>query len=148
MKKYYKLLLLPAILMIVAGIFSGFSNQTNEQVAKELLQKRTEILQKAFYGTMEKDQAETKLREIETFPLLTDDIYALRNTEATELDQIKRMNFNGITVQSELFHYVSFDVQIVWEMIGASGEYRCDGSYSVVMKSMDGVYKLSEFNAK
>ncbi len=148
MKKYDKLLILPAIIIIVAGIFSGFSNQSSDDVAERLLEKRTEILQNAYYGEIEKDQAEKDLSQIETYPLLTEDIENLRDFDASQLDIVKSMEFVSVKQESKMFDYISFSILIRWYMSGLSSDYVSDNEYSVILKDTNDGYKLSEFNPK
>lgn len=148
MKKHYKVLLFPAVIILIAGILSGYGERSYEQIVKDLLQERTAILQNSYYDKIDLEQAEEKLRKIETYPLLSEDIYTLRNTEATEIDKVKSMEFNKMEQQSKMFNYVSFDTEIQWYLEGYDGDYTCNNCYSVVMKSLDGDYKLSEFNAE
>jgi len=148
LKKYDKLLILPAIIIIVAGIFSGFSSQSNDDVVECLLEKRTEILQNAYYGKIEKGQAEKDLSQIETYPLLTEDIENLRDFDASQLDIVKSMEFVSVKQESKMFDYISFSILIHWYMSGLSSDYVSDNEYSVILKDTNDGYKLSEFNPK
>lgn len=148
MKKYYKLYILPAIIVIIAGFFSGFSEQTYGRIAENLLKNRTDLLQSAFYGSMPADQVEKKLALIETYPLLSEDVGCLRNLDATDLDRVELMEIIDIRQESKLFPYVSLTVTIRWHMSGAGSHYISDNEYSVVLKSVKNKYLLAEFNAK
>lgn len=148
MKKYYKLLIFPAIIMIVAGIFSGFSEQSYSQIAESLLEERTKVLQNAYYGKIEMDKAETYLSRIETYPLLSEDIGNLRQADPAQLDTVKTMEFIDITKEYRMFEYVCFHMKIRWYMSGLSADYISDNEYSVVLKSTKSGYKLAEFNPK
>lgn len=146
MKK--KLFILPAIIIIIAGFFSGFSEQSFSQIAEILLKERTNVLQMAYYGKLEMDTAEEHLDRIETYPLLSEDIGNLRNMDATELDRVRSMEFLEIKQESKLFPYVSLSVKIRWHMSGLSSDYISDNEYVVVLKSEKNVYKLSGFDPK
>jgi hypothetical protein len=148
LKKYYRLFVLPAIIIIIAGFFSGFSEQSCSQTAENLLKERTKILQDAYYGKIEMDLAEKYLGRIETYPLLSEDIGKLRVAEPTELDIVKSMEFIEIEQESKLFHYVSLNVKIRWYMSGLASDYISDNEYSVILKSTGGGYRLAEFNLK
>lgn len=146
MKKYYKLFFLPAIIIIIAGIFSGFSKQSCDQVVESLLEERTSILQKAYYGKIDEETAEKSLAKIETYPLLSEDIQGLRNSDPTQLDIVKSMELRNVTQSMKMFDYISYQLEIRWYMSGLSADYVCDNEYSVVVKSTNSGYKLSEFN--
>lgn len=148
MRRYYKLLIVPAIIIIIAGFFSGFSNQSSKQIAEDLLTQRTDVLQKAYFGKTEMDQAEKYLNKIETYPLLSDDIGYLRNSQDTDMDRVNSMTFLDIKDESKSFHYVCLSVKIRWHMRGASSDYVSDNEYTVILESTKNGYKLSEFNPK
>ncbi len=148
MKKYDRLFILPAIIIIIAGFFSGFSEQSCDQIAENLLEERTSILQKAYYGKLELDQAEKYLGQIETYPLLSEDIGNLRALDATDVDMVKSMEFIEIKQESKLLHYVSLSMKIRWHMSGEGSDYISSNEYSVILKSWKGGYKLAEFNPK
>ncbi len=146
MKKYYKLLSLPAIIVIIAGISSGFSEQSCAKIAETLIQERTEVLQDAYYGRIDIDEAERSLGKIETYPLLSEDIGYLRNAEASQIDIVKYMEFIETEQEKKLFEYVSLNTHIRWHMSDLSVDYVSDNKYSVVLKSTKTGYRLSEFN--
>lgn len=148
MKKYERLFILPAIIIIIAGFFSGFSEQSCDEIAENLLEERTNILQNAYYGILEVDQAEKYLSQIETYPLLSEDIGNLRALDATDVDMVKSMEFIETKQESKLLHYVSLSMKIRWHMSGAGSDYVSSNEYSVILKSLKGGYKLAEFNPK
>lgn len=148
MRKYYKLYIFPAIIVIIAGFFSGFSGQSYSQIAENLLRERTDLLQQAYFGGIPMDQAEKNLGRIETYPLLSEDVGPLRDLPATDLDRVKSMEFIEVRQESKLFPYVSFTVTIRWHMSGAEADYISTNSYSVILKSINNRYLLAEFDPK
>lgn len=146
MKKYYKLLVFPALIVIIAGVFSGFSEQSCTKIVESLLEERTRILQMAYYGRIELEKAEEMLKQIETYPLLSEDISYLREAEPTELDIVKSMEFVETYQKNKLFGYVSLNTTIRWNMRGLNEDYVSDNEYSVILKLTKKGYKLSEFN--
>jgi len=141
-------LILPAISIIIAGFFSGFSEQSCVQIAKKLLEERTHVLQEAYYGRIEPEQAETYLAKIETYPLLTEDIENLRTADATDFDRVKSMEFLEIAQENKLLGYVSLHAKIRWHLCGAGSDYISDNDYFIILKSIDGVYRLSQFDSR
>lgn len=148
LKKYYKLLFFPAIIIIIAGFFSGFSELSCVQIAKNLLEERTKVLQEAYYGRIETEMAEQYLSKIETYPILTEDIENLRALDATDLDEVKSMEFIEVSQEDKLLSYVSLNAKIRWHMISAGSGYITENDYFIILKSIDGGYKLSQFNSK
>ncbi len=148
MKKYYKIFIFPAIIIIIAGFFSGFRDQSCSQIAENLLKERTKILQQAYYGRIEMDQAEKYLSRIETYPLLSEDIGNLRESNSTDLDMVQSMDFIDVNQESKSFHYVTLNMKIRWHMSGIESDYISDNQYLVILNSTSSGYKLSEFNPK
>mgnify|MGYP000966073707 FL=1 len=146
MRKHYKLFIFPALIVIIAGIFSGFSEQSYTKIAESLLEERTTVLQMAYSGRIELDEAEEVLKRIETYPLLSEDIAYLRTAEPTEIDIVKSMEFVETHQKNKLFGYVSLNTNIRWNMSGLSADYISDNEYSVILKSTKSGYMLSEFN--
>ena len=147
LKRYYKILIIPAVIIIIAGIFSGFNEQSYDQTVENLLKERTSILQKAYYGKIEIENAEILLGGIETYPLLAEDIQGLRNADPSQMDIVKSMEFIDMTQTMKMFDYISYNTVIRWNMSGLSADYISDNKYSVVIKSTNNGYMLSEFNA-
>lgn len=146
MRRYYKLFMVPAIIIIIAGFFSGFSEQSLTQTAKNLLEQRTQILQQAYYGQIDRDQAEKYLNKIEIYPLLSEDIGNLKDMEGTDQDKVTSMEFLDIKQDEKLFLYVSLHVKIRWHMSGAGEGYISDNDYLVILKSTKDGYKLTRFD--
>lgn len=141
--------MIPAVIIIVGAIFSGFSVQSQESKVKELLAERTTILQDAHYKKAEKTGVIKRLSKIETYPLLSKDIQGLEEiADACQMDIVKSMEIKKVENKMKMFNIVSFDVSIDWSMSGLSGDYMTDGEYSVILKTDGEDYKLSEFNIK
>ncbi|QHI73747.1 hypothetical protein [Aminipila terrae] len=146
MKKYYHLLTFGAIIIIIISVFSGFSNPVEEDIVKELLEQRTSIMQKAFYNQITKERAEAELERIETYPIITDDIKQLRQWDSTDIDVVKKMSITNIKTEKNLLEYMTYRVDIIWEMSGLSEDYFMEGGYHVVFKKINNQYKLSCFD--
>ena len=146
MKKYYKILVIPAMIIIVAGFFSGFGSQSSS--VEDLLRERTTVMQNAYYGKIDMEKAETRLKEIETYPLISEDIQSIRDLKSTEVDMVRSMDFLSVKKTSKLFDYISYEVEIQWDMKGLNENYISTNKYTVIMKSQDDKVKISEFNLK
>jgi hypothetical protein len=72
----------------------------------------------------------------------------MRNLDATDLDRVESMEFLEIVQVCKSFPYVSLTVTIRWHMRGGGGNYLSVHKYSVVLKSVEREYKLTEFNPK
>ncbi|MEL7657969.1 MAG: hypothetical protein AAGU75_18910 [Bacillota bacterium] len=146
MKKYYKILILPAMIIIIAGIFSGFSEQPCSKTAQNLLEQRTKILQSAYYGKIEMKVAERELGKIETYPLLSEDLGNLKDADPAQIDIVKSMEFLEVNQEQKLFSFISFHMKIRWYMSGLDSDYISENEYIVVLKETRDSIKLSEFN--
>lgn len=146
MKRYQKLWIIPAVIVIAVSILSGFSNPSAEKQAKLLLVQRTEILQKSFYNQITAWDAEKQLAQIETYPLLTEDIHSVRDWEATQLDIVKKMHIVSFRQEKNFLSYLTYTADIYWDMSGLSGNYTLKSSYYVVLKKENGQFKLSAFD--
>lgn len=146
MRRHYKLLLIPAIIIIIAGFFSGFSEPSLTGTAKDLLEQRTQILQQAYYGRIEREQAEKYLGKIESYPLLSEDVGNLKDIRDTDQDKVTSMEFLDIKQDDKLFLYVSLHAKIRWHMCGSGGDYISENEYLVILKSTRDGYKLTRFS--
>ena len=146
MRRYYKLFLFPAIIIIIAGFFSGFSEQSLTETAKNLLEQRTQILQQAYYGQIDRDKAEKYLGKIESYPLLSEDIGNLKDMTDTDQDKVTSMEFLDFKQDDKLFLYVSLHTKIRWHMRGSGADYISDNEYLVILKSTKDGYRLTRFS--
>jgi uncharacterized membrane protein len=145
MKKYKKILVVPAITVIVVSILSGFASSDTDKTAINLIKERTNILQKSFYGQMSLQEAERRLSHIQTYPLLSQDIQNIREWETGDLDIIRRMNIAEFEQEMNFMNYITYRAVIYWDMTGLSGNYTERGTYHVVLKRENELYKLSVF---
>lgn len=146
MKRYQKWLLIPAIIIIAISILSGFSNPDAEKEAKKLLHMRTDLLQKAFYQQISLEEVEKKLSEIESYPLLTEDIHSLREWDASQLDLVKQMNIVSFKQEKNFMNYLTYKADIYWDMISLDENYTMKGRYYIVLKKENDQFKLSAFD--
>jgi len=105
-------------------------------------------MQNAYYGKIDMEKAETRLKEIETYPLISEDIQSIRDLKSTEVDMVRSMDFLSVKKTSKLFDYISYEVEIQWDMKGLNENYISTNKYTVILKSQDDKVKISEFNLK
>ncbi len=145
MKKYYKFLMIPSIIVIIIGIFSGFDTTSEEKIMENLIRERTAIIQDAYYGKIDTGKAIERLNEIETYPLYNKDVYNVKKINEGNVDMVRSMKLNGIKENTKMYNYLSYTVNIQWIMRGLNGDYSTMGTYTVVLKQVDYNFKLSEF---
>ena len=148
MKHYQRVFVIPCLMILVLTLFSGFAPAGVKNPVETLLNQRTSILQQAFYGQIQQEEAEKRLAQVETQPLLAADVNRLRSFEASQLDLVKKMDILQMRQSTKVYDYLTYDVQIRWEMKGLSGDYTQVTDYFVVLKQTGGEYRLSEFSPK
>ncbi|MEA4988180.1 MAG: hypothetical protein VB095_08980, partial [Anaerovorax sp.] len=142
----YKFIVIPCIAVLFISIFSGFGTNSESANVRHLIEQRTDILQQAYYGELTFEKAQNQLQKIETQPLLGEDITALRDADPCQLDLVQKMEMKSIERKMHLFHYQSFEVNLKWYMKGLCEDYISQGDYFIVLKTVDGEAKLSEFD--
>ncbi len=144
-KKYYNLLLLPAIAVILFSLLSGFTKTDEADIIEEMLRERTRILQDCYYGLTDIAQAEDALAEFETYPLLSEDIKSLREWEDTEVDIVEKMSFISMEKKHSIFGSDMYETEICWEVSGLGEDYTLRGNYHIVVKKENNQLFLSTF---
>ena len=143
-----KKVILIAGIVIIISIFSGFTTNKQQEVVVNLLEQRTQILQQALFHEISIETAEDRLKNIETPPLLSEDIKSLREFDETDLDIIKNMTILQIDNERRILEYYTYDLNILWEMCGSESNYFLENNYYVVLKEIGGIHKLSNFDPK
>ncbi|WP_324824036.1 hypothetical protein [Sinanaerobacter sp. ZZT-01] len=145
MYQRYKFIVVPCIAILLISIFSGFGRNSESVNVRHLIEQRTDILQQSYYGELPLEKAQEQLQKIETQPLLGEDITALRAADPCQLDLVQKMEMKSIERRMRLFHYQSFEVNLKWYMKGLNEDYISQGDYFIVLKTVDGEAKISEF---
>ena len=143
--KNYNFMIIPSIIIIVLSVLPGAGSVKNEDIIKSLLIERTSILQDCYFGMVSKEDTYNKLRNIETYPLITEDMESFDDYTDTDFDRVMRMNFEDIELKSSFMGYISYETVIVWDMRSPEGEYRTSGKYHVVLLDEGDRTFLSKF---
>ncbi len=117
-----------------ALIFSGFTRTTgteDEAAASELMQKRTEILQRAVFCSSEQADVYSQLAAIETHPLLEDDMKSLSGLYSGEKDKVINMKIVRCTLTSKKSAVRFYDITVRWYMLGKNGYYTEQNTYRI-----------------
>lgn len=131
-------------LMIIAlCLMTGFTKADDELQLRDCLIQRTEIMQSCFCGEISEGAAEVLLQAIETYPLLTDDVKALRDWEAADIDMVRSMAVLSPEKQHEIFGYITYRATIIWDMQGIPDDYVLESEYHIVLKRIGDKIKLS-----
>ncbi|MEG0829100.1 MAG: hypothetical protein RSD88_00565 [Anaerovoracaceae bacterium] len=144
-KKHYNLLVIPAMMIIVFSLFSGFTNKSTQDVAKDLMRQRTSIIQNTYYHHISEEEGKKQLAKIEVGDLLNRDIRGLETWKDGEFEWIEAMDFETIEITKENKGYTCYDVSIHWQIRGEEKRYATAYKYNVVLKETVGEQKLSVF---
>lgn len=144
-RKYYNVLLVPALLVIFFTLFSGFAGRDENEEIKYILRERTRILQDCYYGLITPESAESELADIETYPIISEDIKGLREWEGTEVDIVERMIFTSLEKKHSILGSDTYETEICWDVSGLGEDYTMTGKYYVVVKKEPGKLILSNF---
>lgn len=146
MYSYKRLFVSISAAILLICVFSGFSNSTDEVQLKRLLDLRTEILQQTYYKELSLEEAVRKLGQIETQPLLGEDVEMLTSSEPCQLDIVQRMEFAAFEKGTGLVPYSTYKISVIWYMQGMEGEYISNETYHVVVKTVNQTAKISKFD--
>ena len=104
-------------ILVLSAFLTGYGN-TDREVIKDLLIKRSGIIQMVWYSSVTPSQGETMLKHVETHPLLGEDVSWLRSAEegmgfAYVLD-LDVLNVKQTSFSSRGTCYVA---EILWESL-------------------------------
>ena len=133
-KRNYNLLVVPSMIIIFITVFSGFTVSDEDKIVKSLLTERTFTLQDGLYDVVSHSETERRLKDIETYPLIASDMENLKLFEATDLSRVVRMRFTKIEKQHSIMGYITYEIEIIWDMTGPEGDYESRGTYHTVLK--------------
>lgn len=140
-KRYFNLLAIPALAVIVFCLFSGFSSQDPKHAAQALIDQRTITIQSFSRGEIPYREAEKRLRRIEDETILEQDLKELAAEESIQASSLSSASFEELTKKKQFFQYITYEAKIVWD----TGSSTSEGLYNVVVKEEDGSYKLTVF---
>lgn len=132
-------------ILVLSVFLTGYGN-TDREVIKDLLIKRSGIIQMVWYSSVTTSQGETMLKHVETHPLLGEDVSWLRSAEegmgfAYVLD-LDVLNVNQTSVSSRGTCYVA---EILWELEEYNQHISEKQTYRIrTVKEADGTVKLAE----
>lgn len=140
-KRYFNLLAVPALAVIVFCLFSGFSSQDPQDAAKSLIDQRTVILQSFSRGELPYAEAEKQLRRIEDETILEEDLSDLSDKGFSDASVTCSVGFKTMVKKKQFFQYITYEAEIVWDTKSSASE----ALYNVVVREDSGGYKLTVF---
>lgn len=133
-----------------ALIFSGFtqaSDTADEAAASELMLQRTEILQRAMFGSRGEADIYSELSAIETHPLLEEDMKSLAEFRGSDADKVINMKVLRCAMTSKKGAVRFYDITVRWYMLGCDGYYTEESSYRMRTSTSGTEMNLSSLQA-
>lgn len=134
--------------IVILSVFSGFASQKSRLNLEIMLEQRANIMQKALFSQVSGEYAEAKLAEIETNPLLMEDIKSLRSFDDTDMEVVRSMKVVDVKPQQSFMEYETYEVKVLWEIQEKGTNSFVEEDYYVVLKAVGDTYKLSNFDVK
>ena len=134
--------------LITAGLFSGFG-RSEQQSVQELLMRRSDIIQWVWYSELTPEQGEEMLKEIETHPLLGEDVAWLRKAEeGMGFAYVLDMEILEWNRTSRSCSGTCYTAEIRWQLEEYNQHVTEEYSYRIrTAEKNDGTVLLSEFEA-
>lgn len=144
-KKILKAVSVCAIICIAFTIFTSAAKNPETAVVKDLLQRRTYIMENTLLGRISYEEGSRQLAEIETDSLYSRDMESLRTYQNTDLAVTEKMEITSIEKKSDMYDKASFKCSIKWiESYGEDKTIRTC-TYDVGIQKQDGKCKLISF---
>ena len=105
-KKYFNLLAIPALAVIVFCLFSGFSSQDPKHAVQSLIDQRTITMQSFSLGEIPYREAEKRLRQIEDETILKQDLKDLAAEVTSSISRVSSVSFEELTKKKQFFQYI------------------------------------------
>ena len=115
---------------------------------RQLLEKRSNIMEKTLFGEITYDEGKRQLKEVEADKLYRDDVAALTQFEDTDLERTRAMDVIELEKKSHVYDRMSFYGKIKWTISGMEGVYDEIYEYDIGVSSEDGEYRLISFEAR
>ena len=115
---------------------------------RQLLEKRSNIMEKTLFGEITYDEGKRQLKEVEADKLYRDDVEALTQFEDTDLERTRAMDVIELEKKSHVYDRMSFYGKIKWTISGMEGVYDEIYEYDIGVSSEDGEYRLISFEAR
>lgn len=146
LRSYHNWLALPALIIIIFCLFSGFSSDIKPESIEDQLLQRTKIMQECMDGIASYSETEKKLISLETQPLLSEDVKNLKNSKNSSFDKVHKMSIVSVENKRNILGNSTYEIKIKWDMEGPEGKYTAEGVYSVITQKVGDDYLISKFD--
>lgn len=150
-RKVFRTVVILTAILAVAVLFSAGS-AGSEGIVRSAICQRTEVMNDYFSGELSYKEACQILRDTESGVLLEEDIDALTNFFATDIEEVCGYKIKNIEINYEdediICAFVSMDwvVRSLDELYRSSGTAEITGNYSIIIEKEDSTYRLAQFS--
>ena len=146
--RYFKWIAILAAACVLGVVLLGATADREVYQVRQLLEKRSNIMEKTLFGEITYDEGKRQLKEVEADKLYRDDVEALTQFEDTDLERTRAMDVIELEKKSHVYDRMSFYGKIKWTISGMEGVYDEIYEYDIGVSSEDGEYRLISFEAR
>lgn len=146
--RYFKWIAILAAACVLGMVLLGATADREVYQVRQLLEKRSNIMEKTLFGEITYDEGKRQLKEVEEDKLYRDDVEALTQFEDTDLERTRAMDVIELEKKSHVYDRMSFYGKIKWTISGMEGVYDEIYEYDIGVSSEDGEYRLISFEAR
>lgn len=143
--RYLKVAGAAAVICIIVSVMLGAAENSDVQTVKNLLEKRTAVMENVLFGKMTYDEGKEQLKTIEKDKLYNDDLRALSQYRNTDLESVRKMEITEIEKSSSVYDIMTFRCRIKWTYSGCEGICESTHDYQVSVDTNGGDYRLVLF---
>lgn len=146
--RYFKWIAILAAACVLGMVLLGATADREVYQVRQLLEKRSNIMEKTLFGEITYDEGKRQLKEVEADKLYRDDVEALTQFEDTDLERTRAMDVIELEKKSHVYDRMSFYGKIKWTISGMEGVHDEIYEYDIGVSSEDGEYRLISFEAR
>ena len=146
--RYFKWIAILAAACVLGMVLLGATADREVYQVRQLLEKRSNIMEKTLFGEITYDEGKRQLKEVEADKLYRDDVEALTQFEDTDLERTRAMDVIELEKKSHVYDRMSFYGKIKWTISGMEGVYDEIYEYDIGVSSEDGENRLISFEAR
>lgn len=146
--RYFKWIAILAAACVLGMVLLGATADREVYQVRQMLEKRSNIMEKTLFGEITYDEGKRQLKEVEADKLYRDDVEALTQFEDTDLERTRAMDVIELEKKSHVYDRMSFYGKIKWTISGMEGVYDEIYEYDIGVSSEDGEYRLISFEAR
>ena len=147
-KRYLKWICVAAAVCITALALLGAAENTDVSRVKELLEKRTSVMENVLFGNITYEQGKEQLRQVEKDKLYNDDLRALSQYKNTDIESVWDMDITELKKESRIYDIMTFSCRIKWTCSGTDGTSEDTYDYIVGVDVNGGDHRLVSFELK